>query len=497
MGLNLDDKAPKKKRGRRRTLSRDEMNLSSDVDTYMNENVQSGEELQSDQQGIQSCGGDENNKIRILEQALERERAARAALHVELEKERSAAASAADEAMAMILRLQEEKASIEMESRQYQRIIEEKSAYDDEEMDILQEILMRREKEKLFLEKEVEAYREMVSRGNGQLTVDLSDNNDSIQGVGPLNDLDDDPVSKTENKWADGVLESQFKSKPAFGIESPSFERLRDSNKNSVHMSVLISSGKMDLRKEVISSGKDIQMIPKPLPECKNAIPSHTKEVERAQDTNEEHKLEEKVIRTCYGTEKGDPKLDKMPRVYDVHIVDDGIKLRNEEITDKEEQLFTSNSLEVLETGSFQSDPSVKKSSSEVTFSLPPIGRRSSSHSLRRNSMSALDTEMLKIDSEIVQLRERLKHVQQGREKLSFSLENRESGNTQLNILEDIARQIQKIRRLNEPRRAARQASLPPPNSKVLYYYLSVYVLCSGESLMKCVFASFIVNFFC
>jgi hypothetical protein len=38
-------------------------------------------------------------------------------LYLELEKERSAAANAADEAMTMILRLQEEKASIETEAR--------------------------------------------------------------------------------------------------------------------------------------------------------------------------------------------------------------------------------------------------------------------------------------------------------------------------------------------------------------------------------------------
>lgn len=70
--------------------------------------------------------------------------------------------------MAMILHLQEEKASIETQARQYQRIIEEKSAYDAEEMNILKENLLRREREKHFLEKEVEAYRQMINPGNEQ-----------------------------------------------------------------------------------------------------------------------------------------------------------------------------------------------------------------------------------------------------------------------------------------------------------------------------------------
>ncbi|KAI8011876.1 Myosin-binding protein 3 [Camellia lanceoleosa] len=86
------------------------------------------------------------------------------------------------------MRSQDEKASIEMKAWQYQRRIEEKSAYDAEEMNILKEILVRRieeksaydaeemnilkeilvrrQKEKHFLEREVEAYRRMIHIGN-------------------------------------------------------------------------------------------------------------------------------------------------------------------------------------------------------------------------------------------------------------------------------------------------------------------------------------------
>lgn len=104
----------------------------------------------------------EENSVKDLEESLKEERAARAAVCVELDKERSAAASAADEAMAMIHRLQDEKAAIEMEARQFQRMVEEKSTFDAEEMVILKDILIRREREKHFLEKEVEAYRQLL-----------------------------------------------------------------------------------------------------------------------------------------------------------------------------------------------------------------------------------------------------------------------------------------------------------------------------------------------
>ncbi|KAG0455376.1 hypothetical protein HPP92_024668 [Vanilla planifolia] len=115
-------------------------------------------------------GVDEGERLPVtscLERELEEEREARVALYLELEKERSAAATAADEAMAMIQRVQKEKAEIEMEARQYQRMVEEKSAYDEEEMDILKEIIVRREREKHVLEMEVEMYKQLLYTEEG------------------------------------------------------------------------------------------------------------------------------------------------------------------------------------------------------------------------------------------------------------------------------------------------------------------------------------------
>ncbi|XP_010450300.1 PREDICTED: myosin-binding protein 2-like [Camelina sativa] len=107
------------------------------------------------------------DKVSFLEEAVEEERVAKAALVVELEEERAASASAADEAMAMILRLQADKASLEMEGKQYERMIDEKFAYDEEEMNILKEILLKREKEKHFLEKELETYKHIGEDDQG------------------------------------------------------------------------------------------------------------------------------------------------------------------------------------------------------------------------------------------------------------------------------------------------------------------------------------------
>ncbi|KAL7105760.1 hypothetical protein ACP275_07G065100 [Erythranthe tilingii] len=314
-----------------------ETNHSSDEETHIK---------QSTHKELQISSLDDKTAIRLLEETLEEERTARAALYSELEKERSAAASAADEAMAMILRLQAEKAAVEMEARQYQRMIEEKSAYDAEEMNILKEILVRREMEKHFLEKQVEGY-------NSHFEVDSSDKSDGRQSFGSSwFDSNEDPIS---------ILHQL--------VESTDKKEIASVDNNSRPQ------------------------------ECEEITPLPLGG--RIQE-NGENLVVEKIIGTC-----------------------------NEAETKR-------------------------------ANGLPPIGPS------RRNSLSSVNSEMMKIDSEVIRLRERLKLVREEREKVSVSVGNRERENVQLKLLEDIARQIQEIRQLNTPGRAVRQASLPLPNSKGL-----------------------------
>ena len=105
---------------------------------------------------------DQEEGLDALREALRAERMTLAALETELENERNAAAIATSEAMAMISRLQEEKSAMQMEVVQLQRMSEEKADYDEQAMELLKEILLKREKEKHALEKEVELYRERL-----------------------------------------------------------------------------------------------------------------------------------------------------------------------------------------------------------------------------------------------------------------------------------------------------------------------------------------------
>ena len=83
-------------------------------------------------------------------------------LYAELENERSAAAIATDETMAMINRLQEQKAAMQMEAMQYRRLMEEQSEYDQEALQRLNDLVVKSDKERQDMERELELYRHKI-----------------------------------------------------------------------------------------------------------------------------------------------------------------------------------------------------------------------------------------------------------------------------------------------------------------------------------------------
>ncbi|KAG8366742.1 hypothetical protein BUALT_Bualt17G0111000 [Buddleja alternifolia] len=117
--------------------------------------------------------GDGVVTVERLKAALRAERKALQALYAELEEERSASAVAANQTMAMINRLQEEKAAMQMEALQYQRMMDEQSEYDQEALQLLNELMVKREKElevyrkKLFDYETKEKIRVLKKSNNG------------------------------------------------------------------------------------------------------------------------------------------------------------------------------------------------------------------------------------------------------------------------------------------------------------------------------------------
>nr|CAB3478473.1 unnamed protein product [Digitaria exilis] len=77
----------------------------------------------------------------------------------ELEEERNASAIAASQALAMITKLQDEKAAMQMEASHYQRMMEEQAEYDSEALAKANELLAEREQQIEELEVVLENYR--------------------------------------------------------------------------------------------------------------------------------------------------------------------------------------------------------------------------------------------------------------------------------------------------------------------------------------------------
>lgn len=461
------------------------------------ENESCFEEVKSNVQIQLGYEGNEQNTIRTLEQALEDEHVCRAALYLELEKERHAAASAADEAMAMILRLQEEKASVEMEARQYQRIIEEKSAYDAEEMDILKEILVRRELEKHFLEKEVEAYRQMYL-GNEQSPNDIPDiANTQRDELASSFDMGDDP-SLMLQQLSESIDKKESVKSSTLVNEVSSSEKENNLWDEEADLS---EQGGLDKKFSVISDTlrkpnfleKTIYLESEDQEHNDNA--SHQEEMEPK--TIETHSSN--VVHTPYDGENlkeqgndafqgsknpGDMVRETEAHVLDVHVID-GDK-NNDPVWEsdasnghqKSSLPLDASEVERIDSvtnfpsaNALDTEPNVNRSCNSMTAGLPPLGgssRKSITSDLRRDSMPAVENERLKIDTEVEWLREKLRIVQEGREKLNFSMENRERDKLQLQLLEDIACQLREIRQLTEPGKALRQTSLPLPFSKVM-----------------------------
>ncbi|XP_015697832.1 myosin-binding protein 1-like [Oryza brachyantha] len=99
----------------------------------------------------------------------------------ELEEERNASAIAANQALAMITRLQDEKAAMQMEALHYQRMMEEQAEYDSDALAKANELLAQREQQIEELEAELDNYRiqsNQVSFKEGNTAETLLDESD-------------------------------------------------------------------------------------------------------------------------------------------------------------------------------------------------------------------------------------------------------------------------------------------------------------------------------
>ncbi|XP_061971216.1 probable myosin-binding protein 4 isoform X2 [Populus nigra] len=128
-----------------------------------------------------------------LKRQVESDRRHISALYKELEEERSASAISANQAMAMITRLQEEKAALHMEALQYLRMMEEQAEYDVEALEKANDLLAEKEKEIQDLEAEIDSLQLNLSNESTAETIhvesdDLKGKNMSLENTSPCYD---------------------------------------------------------------------------------------------------------------------------------------------------------------------------------------------------------------------------------------------------------------------------------------------------------------------
>ncbi|XP_052169874.1 probable myosin-binding protein 4 [Diospyros lotus] len=117
------------------------------------------------------------NVVDRLKQQVDHYKRCMSTLSRELEEERSASEVATNQAMAMITRLQEEKASMHMEALQYLRMMEEQAEYDMEALEKTNDLLAEREKEMQDLEAELEFYNfNFPGKNMGETLLGVTDN---------------------------------------------------------------------------------------------------------------------------------------------------------------------------------------------------------------------------------------------------------------------------------------------------------------------------------
>lgn len=392
-----------------------------------------------------SVVGNETDKLRVLEEALEKEKAACATLYLELEKERAAAASAADEAMAMIARLQKDKASIEMEVRQYQRMIEEKFIYDEEEMDVLKEILLRREMENHFLEKEVESYRQMGVLGRERSDADLSEMLcESGKRPSPSLDPNTDAQlmlkqtadSKSNCTAIENIANSTSQYEASF-VE----KQIHPNEHDSLEKCILSERGEKVHTDNVMCQEMTTE-----------AAQAHNGTEENLHCDEEVPQRDGDLQRNLHGS-----MLDIEPAVYDVHVVDGKTELWKEEsrsslytaLDGSQDFTHTFGVAGVSSSELLQGLPSTSQVDTEpfIPSSLDMHCGLSMLDSSRcktlvidsmKNSLSTVNSERSKIDTEVELLMEKLQILEERKEKLTSSSEHGERQKTPSKCLEEI-----------------------------------------------------------
>ncbi|GMN65711.1 hypothetical protein TIFTF001_034785 [Ficus carica] len=166
-----------------------------------------------------------------LKRQIEYDKKLMTALYRELEEERNASAVATNQAMAMITRLQEEKAALHMEALQYLRMMEEQAEYDDDELQKSNDLLAEKEREVQDLEAELESYRKKFLNERVLENISETSGDVNITDIG----VDNSEYSRVKDNVSVSVhlVPEKPHDYDSIGVADMTFENVDKDNLNS------------------------------------------------------------------------------------------------------------------------------------------------------------------------------------------------------------------------------------------------------------------------
>lgn len=447
-----------------------------------------------------------------LKRQLELERKSLNNVYTELEEERSASAVAANQAMAMITRLQEEKAQMQMEALQYQRMMEEQAEYDQEALQLLNEVLVKREKEVKDLEKEVELYRkrfhyEATKRRKDKRRKSSSENSETHlktegnkNGEPPYEQYqkeksssisssseDSDESSSSTDEVEDIILEQNNQNytpiestmnlggvyeehklddsldESMVDLEEERLSILEQLKSLEERLHTLADDGESEMRLHMLADNGESEVVERQhdvsnlgmLHLQVNAEPEYYSEYmvgdnrSHCQGTGEDSSIQDKAN----GNDEHLP-------VWDINDVHDNLK-----------EIFLDNgcqknvSIGNLDTSTASKAPAARKIGSVKAKRLLPLFEATSfedesynteasyptnqCNDWRSISMIARDNNRVVIEEEVQHLNERLQALEADREFIKHSIKSLRKGDEGMKLLQEIAQHLRELRRID------------------------------------------------
>lgn len=337
----------------------------------------------------------------------EHDRKCMSALYKELDEERNASAIAANQAMAMITRLQEEKAALHMEALQYLRMMEEQAEYDVEALQKANDLLAEREKEIQDLEADLDYYR--IKYPEEEDTPEPCDYKAANSRVEYPN------LSCSEN-GTNGACEMLSTKKS----EDNNTPEKKDAGSSSYHMSITKGS-LLNLEDERLYIVQCLQEMEKEL----------------KLQSNEGH------LDMCNGvyTGKEEDVSSDIEQDHDNMVMDGRIQ--------KEKNKFSYQNDADLSTGGSSAE------GKSNTLSGEPESVSQRNHHIAGPCASTANTtrDIISIESEILDLNERLETLEADRDFLEHTISLLQNGSEGVRFIQEIAHHLCELRNMGIKRR--------------------------------------------